>query len=46
MHWAEAEISPDLEHGWPGAEEVAGANDEHELDSAQLDKGWGHKVTL
>ena len=38
MKWADADQNPDFDHGWPGAERVAGGNTKHEVDAEQLDK--------
>ena len=38
MTWAGADVNPDLEHGWPGADAVTRRDNNQELDSAQFDK--------
>ena len=37
VQWADADASPDLEHGWPGADKVTSLT--HGLDTVQVDKG-------
>ena len=38
MHWADAEISPDPEHGWPSKGGVAGIGDVEGLKIDELDQ--------
>ena len=38
MHWADAEISPDLEHGWPQKGGAAGISNIEGLNIGVLDR--------